>query len=121
MSRLWVRPWVRLWVRLWLGIVGAFVGAILMFEIAELFVRVVFANDSDTFIGVWGSVGGAALSVLLAAYVADKAVYECVYEARNRPTWLAIPMAALSQILGGQIHEGQIHEGQNPGETEVER
>ncbi len=53
---------------------------------------------------------------LLAAYVADKAVYECVYEARNRPTWLAIPMAALNQILGGQIHEGQI-----PGETEVER
>ncbi len=37
---------------------------------------------------------------LLAAYVADKAVYECVYEARNRPTWLSIPMAALSQIPG---------------------
>ncbi len=36
---------------------------------------------------------------LLAAYVADKAVYECVYEARNRPTWLAIPMAALSQPI----------------------
>jgi len=34
---------------------------------------------------------------LLAAYVADKAVYECVYEARNRPSWLPIPMAALSQ------------------------
>jgi maltokinase len=34
---------------------------------------------------------------LLAAYVADKAVYECVYEARNRPSWLSIPMAALSQ------------------------
>jgi maltokinase len=32
---------------------------------------------------------------LLAAYVADKAVYECVYEARNRPSWLSIPMAAL--------------------------
>jgi len=44
---------------------------------------------------------GRALSAdeqtLLAAYVADKAVYECVYEARNRPRWLSIPMAALSQ------------------------
>jgi maltokinase len=37
---------------------------------------------------------------LLAAYVADKAVYECVYEARNRPTWLSIPMAALNQPMG---------------------
>jgi maltokinase len=37
---------------------------------------------------------------LLAAYIADKTVYECVYEARNRPTWLSIPMAALSQIPG---------------------
>jgi maltokinase len=35
---------------------------------------------------------------LLAAYLADKAVYECVYEARNRPTWLAIPMAALQEL-----------------------
>jgi maltokinase len=34
---------------------------------------------------------------LLAAYVADKAVYECVYEARNRPSWVSIPLAALTQ------------------------
>ena len=46
---------------------------------------------------------------LLSAYVADKAVYECVYEARNRPTWLSIPMAALNQPMGqptGQPTEG---------------
>ena len=35
---------------------------------------------------------------MLAAYVADKAVYEAVYEARNRPTWVAIPLEALARI-----------------------
>ncbi len=44
---------------------------------------------------------------LLAAYVADKAVYECVYEARNRPSWLSIPMAALSQAPEGLESRGQ--------------
>ncbi|HEX3297945.1 MAG TPA: hypothetical protein VHR85_14090 [Nocardioides sp.] len=45
---------------------------------------------------------------LLAAYVADKAVYECVYEARNRPTWLSIPMAALT---AGQVETSSETDG----------
>ena len=36
--------------------------------------------------------------VLLRAFCADKVVYEVLYEARNRPSWLPIPLAAAAQL-----------------------
>jgi len=35
---------------------------------------------------------------LIDAFEIDKALYETVYEARNRPDWLGIPVAALERI-----------------------
>jgi maltokinase len=47
-----------------------------------------------------GGVDPCGESPLLRAFEADKAVYECVYEARNRPHWLMIPLQSLARLAG---------------------
>ncbi len=46
--------------------------------------------------GYLGRALTGAEQTLLTAYLADKAVYEVVYETRNRPSWVSLPLAALS-------------------------
>ena len=45
-----------------------------------------------------GGVDPAAHEVVLRAFEFDKAVYEVMYEARNRPSWLHIPLGSIAAL-----------------------
>jgi maltokinase len=57
-------------------------------------------RNRESFLAGYESVAGeiSGTADLLGAFEADKAIYEAVYEVRNRPTWVEIPLRAIARI-----------------------
>ncbi|MDQ1630800.1 MAG: maltokinase, partial [Frankiaceae bacterium] len=65
----------------------------------EVLARQWAARNVRAFLAGYRETEGADIDeALVTAYAADKAVYEAVYEARNRPAWLPIPLGALARL-----------------------
>lgn len=58
------------------------------------------ANCREAFLAGYTAQLDASDHAALRAYEADKAVYEVVYEVRNRPDWAHIPLTAVRALIG---------------------
>jgi maltokinase len=54
---------------------------------------------------------------VLRAYEADKAIYEVVYEKRNRPEWIDIPLRAVAELAAENQDSNQVAPGEPASPT----